>query len=118
MYTLKGNIKVLKATQAVSEKFRKREFVVIDNSSQYPQDILFQATQERCDLLDGYKPGDTVEVTFNIRGREWTSPKDGEVKYFNSLDIFKIQNLGSSSEGMTAPAVEFNNSDASDDLPF
>jgi hypothetical protein len=117
MYTLKGNIKVIKGTQAVNEKFRKREFVVTDNSSQYPQDILLQATQDRCDILDAYKPGDMVEVSFNIRGREWTSPKDGEVKYFNSLEVFKVQNL-SGAETPVAPAVEFNTSDEADDLPF
>lgn len=117
MYTLKGNIKVVKQTQSVNEKFRKREFVVTDNSSQYPQDILFQLTQDRCDMLDAYKPGDMVEVSFNIRGREWTSPKDGEVKFFISLEVFKIQNL-SGAETSAAPAVEFNTNDEADDLPF
>ncbi len=118
MYTLKGNIKVIKATQTVSEKFRKREFVVTDNSSQYPQDIQFQLAQDRCELLDAYKPGDHVEVTFNLRGREWTSPKDGEVKYFNTLDVFKLQADGNSTVAATTPAVEFNTTDAADDLPF
>jgi len=118
MYTLKGNIKVIKATQNVNEKFRKREFVVTDNSSQYPQDIQFQLTQDRCDQLDAYKPGDSVEVSFNIRGREWTSPKDGEVKYFNSLEVFRIAGQTNSSDAVSAPAVEFNTSDEADDLPF
>lgn len=118
MYTLKGNIKVIKPTQNVSEKFRKREFVVTDNSSQYPQDIQFQLTQDRCEQLDNSKPGDAVEVSFNIRGREWTSPKDGEVKYFNSLEVFKIQNMMAGESSAPAPSVEFNSSDEADDLPF
>lgn len=118
MYTLKGNIKVIKPTQNVNEKFRKREFVVTDNSSQYPQDILFQLTQDRCEQIDNNKPGDAVEVSFNIRGREWTSPKDGEVKYFNSLEVFKIQGMMGTEQSAPAPSVEFNSSDEADDLPF
>ncbi len=117
-FTLKGNIKVVKATQSVSEKFKKREFVITDNSSQYPQDILFQLTQDRCDLIESYKSGDQIEVTFNIRGREWTSPKDGEVKFFNSLEAYKVQGSTSSGETPSAPAVEFNTTDEADDLPF
>lgn len=117
-FTLKGNIKVVKATQSVSEKFKKREFVITDNSSQYPQDILFQLTQDRCDLIESYKSGDQIEVTFNIRGREWTSPKDGEVKFFNSLEAYKVQGSTSSGETPSATAVEFNTTDEADDLPF
>ena len=80
---LTGTLKVIGNTQQVSEKFKKREFVITDNSSQYPQFIQFQLTQDRCSLLDNYKTGDELRVQFNIRGREWTNPK-GEIKYFNS----------------------------------
>ena len=49
-------IKVINPTQQVSEKFSKREFVVTDSSNgNYPQDILFQATQDKCPLLDGFQ---------------------------------------------------------------
>ena len=52
MFTLNGILKVKNDTQQVSEKFKKREFVVTDASGMYPQDILFQLTQERTDQLD------------------------------------------------------------------
>ncbi len=89
-YSLKGSIKVVSDTRAVSEKFKLREFVVVDDSGQYPQTIQFQAVQDRCDMLDVYKEGDRVEVFFNLRGREWANPQ-GEVKVFNTLDAWKIQ---------------------------
>jgi ribosomal 30S subunit maturation factor RimM len=93
MYTLKGELKVISDSAQVSEKFKKREFVVVDSSGQYPQTIQFQATQERCDLLDAFKVGQNVEVSFFLRGREWTSPKDGLVRVFNSLEAYKIDLL-------------------------
>lgn len=90
MYKLNGTIKVIKDTVQISDKFTKREFVVNDSSSMYPQDIMLQSVQDKCSMLDGYKEGDNVEVSFNLRGREWTSPT-GEVKYFNTLEAWRIE---------------------------
>ena len=45
--------------------------------------------QDRCELLDPFEVGQDVEVFFDLRGREWTNPQ-GEVKYFNSLQAWKL----------------------------
>lgn len=132
MYKLNGIVKVVNPTVQVSEKFSKREFVVTDASSMYPQDISFQATQDKCALLDGIQVNDQVEVTFNLRGREWKSPQ-GEVKYFNSLDAWRIEKVGAA-QGGNIPAggpsdmafesvsnvnnMEMNSESNDDDLPF
>lgn len=115
MYTLNGKIKVLKDEQVISEKFKKREFVVTDDSSQYPQDILFQATQDRTDLLNNFSEGSAVTVHFNLRGREWTSPT-GEVKYFNTLDVWRIE--ADQASAPVADAAPFVEADEEGDLPF
>lgn len=133
MYKLTGTVKVVNNTVQVSEKFSKREFVVTDSSGMYPQDISFQATQDKCSLLDGVHPGEQVEVSFNLRGREWTSPQ-GEVKYFNTLEAWRIEKAGMNSgmadnSGMgsmsndpipasTPSPIEAASSDEDDDLPF
>lgn len=93
MFKLTGSVKMVNATVQVSERFSKREFVVSDTSSQYPQDILFQATQDKCSLLDQVQVNDQIEVSFNLRGREWTSPQ-GEIKYFNTLEAWRIEKVG------------------------
>ena len=90
MFSISGIVKVKKETEQVTDAFKKREFVVTDASGNYPQDISFQLTQDRTNLLDDINENDVVNVTFNIRGREWTSPQ-GEVKYFNSLDAFRVE---------------------------
>ncbi|TXI86664.1 MAG: DUF3127 domain-containing protein [Crocinitomicaceae bacterium] len=130
MFKLQGTVKVLHPTVQVSEKFSKREFVVTESSGMYPQDILFQLTQDKCALLDGYNVNDGVEVSFNLRGREWTSPQ-GEVKYFNSLEAWRIDRLGTANTGMpasgpsamnlapvTAASAEMTVEKEDDDLPF
>ena len=121
MYTLKGELKMIGPTQQVSDSFKKREFVVVDASGQYAQTISFQAVQDRVDLLNNLKQGDNVEVTFFLRGREWTNPKDGIVRYFNSLDAWKIEPIGagggsSSSSHSSNPETFVGEGD--DDLPF
>src|ERR1017187_2383438 len=118
-----GTLKVKNNEVQVSEKFKKREFVITDNSSQYPQFIQFQLTQDRCSLLDNYKLGDELKVYFNLRGREWKNPQ-GEVKYFNSLEAWRLEagaaqnsNSGASAsvaENKAIPALDAQ----SDDLPF
>lgn len=85
-----GRLHVVNDTKQVSERFTKREFVVEIADGKYPQFVLFQLTGDRCSQLDGHQVGDNVQVTFNVRGREWRSPQ-GETKYFNSLDVWKIE---------------------------
>jgi len=91
-----GKIRVLNGTQEVTSSFKKRELVVT-TEEQYPQMIMIEFNQDKCDLLNDYKVGDSVDVSINIRGREWINPQ-GEAKYFNSIQGWRIQksNAGSS----------------------
>jgi hypothetical protein len=56
MFKLTGTLKVANPTQVISEKFSKREFV-IETQDQYPQMVMFQFTQDKCNLLDGIEIG-------------------------------------------------------------
>ena len=86
-----GKLHTIFETKQVSERFSKREFVVeLADNPKYPQTVLFQLTGDRCSQLDGMNVGDQVRIEFSLRGREWRSPS-GEVKYFNSLDVWKIE---------------------------
>lgn len=90
MFEIKGSLKVMNETNVISDKFKKREFVLVDDSTEYPQTLQFQLTQDNCSKLDNCQAGDRLLVKFNLRGREWTNPQ-GEVKVFNSLDAWFIQ---------------------------
>jgi hypothetical protein len=86
---LQGKLKSKSQTQQVSDKFKKREFVLTtDFDGTYPQHILIQTTQDKCSLLDSFNEGDLLTVDINIKGREWNG-SDG-VKYFNSIEAWKI----------------------------
>ena len=109
--------------------FKKREFVVeYADNPMYPQFIKFQLVQDRTNLLDGIEVGDKLEVTFNLRGREWTDPQ-GEKKYFNSLDAWRIQKIEAQNSapapdaagagtGVYDMAADMAADQGADDLPF
>jgi hypothetical protein len=83
-----GQIKVVKPTEQVSDKFAKREFVVTTNEDKYPQDILIQCVQANCSLLDDIQINQLVEVEINLKGRGFE--KDGVTRYFNQLEAWKV----------------------------
>lgn len=124
-----GILKVKYDTNVVSERFKKRDFVLtVEPGSPYPQHVTFQLVQDKVSLLDGFNVGDEMKVLFNLKGREWTSPQ-GEVKYFNTIDAWRMEKLAagqgqSQNTNSNAGKVDngnppvFTSNSAEDDLPF
>ncbi|KRO87408.1 MAG: DUF3127 domain-containing protein [Bacteroidetes bacterium] len=123
---ISGKLKLVNDTKEFgSNGFRKRE-VVVTTEEQYPQDILVEFIQDKCDLLNSYKAGDSVKIDINLRGREWESPQK-EIKYFNSIQGWRIEKLVSDSGTDEIPpvppseafqAADEINENEPDDLPF
>ena len=123
---IQGTIKHIEQTKTVgSGGFRKRELIVTTDE-QYPQHLMIEFVQDKTDLLDAYKVGQPVKVSINLRGREWTNPQ-GEVKYFNSIQGWRIESLQPASTYSGLPPVPpldaFEPADNlreedHDDLPF
>ena len=123
---IQGKIKLIGETQTFgSNGFRKRELVVT-TEEQYPQHLMVEFVQDKSDLLDNYQVGQMVKISINLRGREWVSPQ-GETKYFNSIQGWRIENLqqDATDEDMPPipPAEAFEpvtdlNEEDHDDLPF
>jgi hypothetical protein len=89
---LVGNLKVKKDTQVVSESFSKREFVLTVVDGAFSNDILIQLVKDKVTLINDINIGDMLEVEVNLKGKEWNSPQ-GEVKYFNTIEAWKIQKI-------------------------
>ncbi|PRY53931.1 uncharacterized protein DUF3127 [Arcticibacter pallidicorallinus] len=119
---IKGKVHEISPVMNVTETFKKRELVIeyAENPS-YPEYIKFEALQDKVNLFDNVKPGDQVEVFFNLRGRPWTD-RNGKTAYFNTLVVWRINALsGAAPEASTpeyAPPADFNSSAQDDDLPF
>jgi translation initiation factor IF-3 len=123
---VQGRVKMIGETKTFGNNgFRKRELVVT-TEEQYPQHILVEFVQDKCDLLNNYGEGQMVKVSINLRGREWVNPQ-GETKYFNSVQGWRIENLQQENSAENMPPVPpmeaFEPADNikeedHDDLPF
>tara|TARA_B100000963_G_scaffold281551_1_gene250065 strand:+ start:5650 stop:6021 length:372 start_codon:yes stop_codon:yes gene_type:complete len=119
-----GKIKWLDETKTYGNNgFRKRE-VVITTEEQYPQHILVEFVQDKCDLLNAFEMGQKVKIGINLRGREWVNPQ-GETKYFNSIQGWRIEVLEATPNSEMPPIPPpsaFEPADEAeepdDDLPF
>jgi hypothetical protein len=121
-----GRIKMIDTTKEVGTSGFKKRDVVVTTDEQYPQHILVQFVQDKCDLLNNFQVGEAVKIDINLRGREWTNPQ-GETVYFNTIQGWRIGKLqveapAASIPAMPAaqafePATDFKEEDH-DDLPF
>ena len=96
-----GRIFLIQPTQSIPTKsggtFYKRE-VVLDctrfdpytGERGYDNYPVFEFSNDRCSLLDAFKPGDIVTISFDIQG---TKSSQGD-RYFNSVRGYKIEHRG------------------------
>ncbi len=96
-FDVTGRLHEIFDEQQVSEKFRKREFVLEVQDGQYPQHIKFQLTQDKVSLVEPFKMGDEVKITFDLRGRGFN--KNGQMLYFTNLEAWKIEAGGAANYG-------------------
>ena len=120
---ISGKVKFVGKDNQVSASFVKRELVVT-TAEQYPQHILINFVQDKCDLLDVLKVGQEVTVSINLRGREWVNPQ-GETKYFNDIQGWKVKGEKENSQAPVIPPVQeqfkpvtYFKEEEEDDLPF
>ena len=110
---VQGKIKLINETQTFGSKgFRKRELVMVTDE-QYPQTILIEFIQDKCDLLNNYEVGQDVKVSINLRGRNWTNPQ-GDEKYFNTIQGWRIEESNSNTDQQNHPV----NDNKPDGMPF
>lgn len=117
-YELTGKIEEIFDRVEINDRFTKREFVVVKEEAVggkvYTEEIKFQLTQDRCDLIDSFQGGTDVKVSFNIKGRKWE--KDGKISYFTSLEAWRIEAAASESQASQSSGGVIQ--DDNDDLPF
>ncbi len=114
-----GKLLVKYDTQQVSEKFKKREFVLElaeeINGNIYTNFAKMQLVQNKCDIIDRFKEGDQVRVSFNIKGNKWE--RDGKVNYITNLDAWRVEAAsaapGNGGGGQPAPAYNNNGGNSS-----
>lgn len=109
----------------VSDKFRKREFVIekkeAGGGAVFVDYIKFQLIQDKCELINESFLQEEVKIWFNLKGNKWE--RDGKVNYFTNLDAWKIEKTSSPGREQINPSqstlkdIPPENEELSD-LPF
>jgi hypothetical protein len=124
-FELTGKLIVKEDIVNISDKFRKREFVIDVPNERNPEwndMVKFQTTQDRVDLIEPFNVGDELNVAFNIRGKKWE--RDGKVNYFTNLEAWRIDKVGAAGGGAPSSAPMPDQPEAlppeegEDDFPF
>lgn len=83
------------ATQQVSEKYKKREFVLEIteeiNGNNYTNYGKFQLTQAKCDVIDSFQIGENLKVSFNIKGNKFE--RNSKIEVITNLDAWRIERV-------------------------
>ena len=138
-----GKLLVKYDAQQVSEKFKKREFVMElaeeINGNIYTNFAKLQLVQTKCDIIDRINNGDLIKVSFNIKGNSYVDKRDGQTKYITNLDAWRVEAANAAAPSgqapqapaynapadnnntgnyNSAPAYNSSSSETIDDLPF
>lgn len=109
-FEVEGKLHKMFPTEQRSQSFQTREFVLEIPDGNYPQLIKFQAVQERCGILDAFKEGDNIKVSFDLRGREWNG------KYLTNLNAWRVDRAGSGGSESNQEASN-NNATGNENFP-
>jgi hypothetical protein len=123
-YEMTGFLHLKEDTKQLSEKFKKREFVLEVQDGNYTQFPKLQLIQKNCDLLDDIDINAEITVSFNVQGKPYTN-KENVTLYFTNLTAWKIEKVAteqpaakSTSREQTLKAIENLDEDLGSDLPF
>jgi len=124
-FEITGKVIDILPVNQVSDKFRKREFVIekkeAGGSAVFVDYIKFQLVQDKCDLINESFLNEEIRIWFNLKGNRWE--RDGKVNYFTNLDAWKIERVSGQAREESSPAartiddVPGDTEDLSD-LPF
>jgi len=95
-----GKIKAIYDSEQISDCMSKRRFVldyVANPDAKYnkPEPLLFTILEncpvikDKCNLLSGFKVGDSAEVYFNIKGKQ----AKFKYKFHNTLECWRINKI-------------------------
>jgi hypothetical protein len=124
-FEITGKVIDIAPVNQVSDKFRKREFVIEKKESGgtavFIDYIKFQLVQDKCDLINESFLNEEIKIWFNLKGNRWE--RDGKVNYFTNLDAWKIEKVSSQVKDQTVqsrPTLEDipPENDELSDLPF
>lgn len=86
---LSGTLHEVFPTQQITDKFKKRDFIIEIPNGNYLQHIKCEATGNTCEKLNGLRIGSQIKAKCDLRGRIYQK-KDGSKGQMNSIVAWQI----------------------------
>lgn len=111
--------------QHITDKFSKLEVTGLEIRQDGKTNTLkFQGINQMAESMTGIQAGSTLQITFDIEGREWV--KDGKVNIFMNLNVVSFKVVSQAKMNHVPASVKAKDIDVSDvfdpngddDLPF
>ena len=93
---LRGFLLAVKPQRSINENFRVQEFYLDcsnyhhQTGEKYPNYVRLQIPNEKASL-DGFKPGQLLEVDMEVRGRFFNRRDNGAPGFIQELNAYKIE---------------------------
>lgn len=97
---ISGTVYRIESPVQVTEKLTKRNFIV-STGDKYPETVAFELINDKCDLADAFSEGQQVDVSFNVKGREYNG------KFYTNLAAWKIEAAGGAQAAPAAAKPSF-----------
>ena len=86
--------------QSARGAWARQDFVVEYQDGSFPTSVCFSAWgQDKVQELDKYQVGDSVKVSFNVKGREYNG------RWYNDLRVWRISPAGAAPAAASAPTA-------------
>ena len=116
---VRGIVHLVEETKTYGQKgFRKRMVVLEQDQGSFTNYVPVEFTRDGCDLADGLKKGDNIEVTYRLNGRRWQKDPDSEVKFFVNVEAMSFTVLEGGGGGSSNPNDAFAEAADEEDAPF
>ena len=102
-------------TSKAGKEWKKQSFV-IDTGAQFNPEVCFSLFgEDKISMLQGIKPGEEIEISFNLSSREYNG------RYYHNIDAWRINKAAVAVVAGPADEAPFPAQEAAeeeDDLPF
>ena len=118
-YEIEGRLHYVSPVINVSETFKKRDILLMQENGQYPNYVKLQANKDKTMMFDHAQPGDLVKITFFVNGR-LAKDKEGRDTVWNNLNVHEVAYI--EKQAFQAPTTGHYHAPAAkddfDDVPF
>lgn len=83
-------------TSQGGKEWKKRELVVEENESKFPNSIVVTAFNQKVDQIALFQVGDNVRIKFDVSARAYNG------RYYNNVNLYTIEKF----EGLSGPLLQ------------